>query len=482
MGIFTRFKEWFMNKFIPTQSIEKALGIKFQDMGDMPNLVEIWGNMYRGEPDWLSEKVKSLNLPSVMCSDLAKKAISELEVTCSIENRQTADVVTQLFMDDSLLPFLRHQVEYALGMGGVIMRPWVDMRAKKVRIGWYTADMILPVAWDGRRMTGVVLVDRKVMNSGGVKKFYIKLESHGFQDDGSYKISTKLFRSANETTLGTELGSFEDVSEWATIDPEVIINNLEAPLFVYMGTPWANNKLINNPTGCALFKDAVQSIEELDRTYSSLCWEREAGELAVFVDDSMIPSTLEGGQINYNISATEKRLYRKLEGESGKQLLEPWAPELRINDLLTKLKSDLALVCMQCHLDPGAYVYDSEKGAVTATEVRTKNQQTYGTVLDIQEQMIQPAIEEILDAVRSLQLLYSLQAFPTNLSLGLDWGDSILTDEGEDRANAQNEVVAGLRSKLSYMMEYRGMTQEQALSELVAIKGDTPQAVSFFGE
>jgi A118 family predicted phage portal protein len=480
MGIFARVKEFFMHLF-PVQSIEKALGVKFQDMGDMPPLIEIWGDMYRGDPHWLSDKTKTLNIPAVMCSDLAKKAVSELAVSCSVENQATANELTQAFMDESILPFLRHQVEYALAMGGIVMRPWYDTQAKKVKIGWYTADRVLPLAWDGRRMTGAVLIDRKVMISENGRIIYTKLESHQYQAGSTYTITTKLFKSSSETVLGTELADFSDVQEWSGIDPVVTINNLEDPLFVYMGTPWANNKLLNNPTGCAIFKDALESIEELDRTYSSLCWEREGGEMAVFVDDSMIPATMQNGQPVYEMDKPEKRLYRKLTGEAGKQLLEPWAPELRIDPLLTKLKSDLSLVCMQCHLDPGAYLYDSDKGAVTATEVRTKNQQTYGTVYDIQMQMVQPAIEQIINSVRELQLLYKQKAFPTNLSLGLDWGDSILVDEESDRTNAQAEVSSGLRSKLSYLMEYRGMTEEQAMAELAQIKGDTPQVASLFG-
>ena len=483
MGILSRFKEWIMTKF-SSQTIEKSLGIKMLNMGDMPELVQKWGSMYQGNPPWLSDKVLTLNFSTIICSDLAKKAISELQVKTSIGDNAKDDDLSQDFLDESVLPFLRSQVEYSLAMGGILMRPWFDQKSNKIRIGWYTAEQIIPLEWDNKRLTGAILVDQRNVTSFGVTTYYTKLEAHRFQSNGVYMITTRFFRSSSSSDLGQPmLDAGSVVKQWEGIDADITINNLSNPLFVYMGTPWANNKLLNNPTGCSIFKDAVQIIEELDKTYSSLCWEREGGELRLFVDQSMLPSKLVDGQLVYEIGdKADRRLYRKLDaGESSKELLEPWAPDLRIAPLITKLKSDLSLTCMACHLDPGAYVYDSDKGAVTATEVIKKNQQTYGTIVDIQVQMIQPAIEQIIDVARSVQLLYGIDAFQEDLSIGFDWGDSILVDSEAERANAQAEVSSGLRSKLNYLITYRNMTEEQARAELAQIKADTPAPVSFFG-
>ncbi len=136
---------------------------------------------------------------------------------------------------------------------------------------------------------------------------------------------------------------------------------------------------------------------------------------------------------------------------------------------------------MACHLDAGAYVYDQAAQAVTATEVRTKSQQTYGTIVDIQDQMIKPFISQLVDNIRAVQQLYETEAIPDEVMLGFDFGDSILTDEQSDRTNAQSEVTVGLRSKISYLMDYRGMTEQQALAEIERIKAETPVVTGFFG-
>ena len=39
----------------------------------------------------------------------------------------------------------------------------------------------------------------------------------------------------------------------------------------------------------------------------------------------------------------------------------------------------------------------------------------------------------------------------------------------------------GLRSKLNYLMEYRGLSEEDARRELELIDSETPQQIDFFG-
>lgn len=485
MNIFTRLKEWFMS-LLPVQDIEKKMGVRFRDMGDMPRAIAAWRDAYQGEPSWLSAAHgKSLNVAAVVCADIAKKSVLELEITASIG--ETADELTRDFISASVMPFLRREVEYSLAMGGVVARPWYDADARKIRIGWYTADMVLPTAWDGRRMTGCVLIDREVINSLGSSTVYTKLESHELSPAGTYVIRTKLFRQVGTASaLGQEV-PLSTVPKWATITPEVTITNVAEPLFVYMGTPWANTISIGNPTGVSLFAQAMSTLEEIDLAYSALRWERESGEAKIFLDDSLIPTRIvdkQGGgkMIVDDLSEVERRMYRKLNGSSdGKSLFERWSPELRTDAYITLIKANLSLFCMQCGLDAGAYIFDAETGAITAAEVRSKRQRTYGTIVDVQAQMVEPSIRAIVNAVRYIQALYDLQEFPVDTELGFDFGDSILIDEETDRVNAQSEVTQGLRSKLSYLMEYRGMTEQEAQQEIDRIKNETPAVTSFFG-
>ena len=71
-----------------------------------------------------------------------------------------------------------------------------------------------------------------------------------------------------------------------------------------------------------------------------------------------------------------------------------------------------------------------------------------------------------------MQILYDIDEFGEE-ELEVSFGDSILTDEDSVRDNAQKEVVSGLRSKLSYLMEYRGLTEEEARKEIDQMKEES---------
>ena len=481
MGVIGRFKEWVMS-LLPTKDIFKQMGVNPQFSASMPALIERWRNAYQGAPDWIkdTETQKSLGFPTIVCWDLAKKAIGELTISASHPTAEgKKDMVDDFatgFIKLMVNPYLRNQVEYSLAMGGVVARPWYDQKAKKVRIGWYTADMALPTAWDGKRLTGVVLVDRIVRDKEGSKTVYTKLESIQPNAAG-WIISTKLYKSTNETQLGLNV-PLAAVPLWADINPEVTILGDVCP-FSYMATPWANNQDFNNPQGTSLFRDAMSILPELDKAYTSLCWEIESGKARIFIDDAMVEVDPATGEDKLN--QLDRRLYRKLSSVEGKDLLEPYSPTLRVEQLNAAIKTQLSVACMACHLDAGAYVYDQASNAITATEVRTKSQQTYGTIVDIQDQMIKPFVSQLIDNIRAVQSLYAVEEIPDDILLGFDFGDSILTDEETDRANAQSEVSAGLRSKMAYLMEYRGMTEADAIEEIERIKAEMPVATPFFG-
>ena len=488
-GLWTRAKEWVMS-LLPVQDVYDKMGAKPQVSVNMQTLIESWKAAYQGSPSWLTTNTKTMGFPSIVCWDIAKKAIGELEISASLPTpegqKAVAEEFSTAFIKKSIRPFIRSQVEYALAMGGIVARPWYDQDAGKARIGWYTASNALPTAWDGKKMTGVILIDQITKNTKGTNTTYTKLESiepaDGISDAqgiiaAGWKIVTKAFKSSISSSLGVEIPLSSGPAQWADITPEVQVIGDVCP-FAYMGTPWANNQDINSPQGTSIFRDAMSQLEELDRAYTNLSWEIEAGKAALFIDESLLDSDEDG---NVSLNQTERRLYRKVHSGGDSDLLEPYNPNLRVDQLNAALKTQLSVICMNCHLDAGAYIYDAAANAVTATEVRTKQQQTYGTILDIQDNMIIPFVGDLIDTVRAVQILYKSEAIPDTIQIGLDFGDSILVDEGTDRINAQSEVTQGLRSKLSYLMEWRGMTEAQALEEIKRISDETPTQTSFFG-
>lgn len=216
-----------------------------------------------------------------------------------------------------------------------------------------------------------------------------------------------------------------------------------------------------------------------------MAWERWAGDTRVYVADSMIPQrkTTDGKFID-DITALDKKLYRKMEGsfESGNKLFEVVTPSLRFESYINECNSIISMACKSMALDAKAFLVDRQGNPVTAEQILSEKNETYTTILALQEKMIIPALRGVLDNIRVLQILYSINPkLPENdKDISISFGDSVMTDEQTEKKMAMDEVTRGVRSKLSYLMEYRNMTEEEARKELEEIKADTP-VIDYFG-
>ena len=473
MSIFSRMKDFFLG-LSRNSKVAEQMNVVFRLPEDMAEYIKEWRDCYMAIQ--YNKDENHSGIASLIAGDLARQALSELSVTVGAE-------AEPVFTEADNLD-IRHNVEQAIALGGCVYRPYFNGTA--VKGTWYPADRILPTQWEGRDLVGVVLVDYYISGSGTSAEVFTKLEAHGTDvTDNKYHIRTKLFRNFS---YGDAVGAFTGtevplsmVPEWADITPDIIIESPIAPTFVYFGSPAPNNKSPDSPLGVSIFKDALPWIKAFDEAMNAMIWENTTGKTKLFVSDTMIPQKIlriangDGRKTVTmdDLDALEKKLYKKMSTESGKDLFERWAPELRFDSFITGMNFYLHMICLLCGLDPGQYVFDEKSYAVTAREIKSKLQRTYHTISDIQQFMVAPAVRKMVAAVSQLQYLYGVKdAIPFGEEISIDFGDSILMDEESEKANAQLEVQTGLRSKKSYLMEYRHLTEEEADLELEQMNAD----------
>lgn len=477
MGMISSIVDFFRG-LIRNKNIAQSMQTTFKLPEDMLGMIEVWKGLYMGIQTVPGEKDECCGIVSMICNDLTKKAMGELKIGVGYKGSSEFDI--GLFDNEDMIT-LREQVEYAIALGGVVMRPVV--RGGRVVEEWYTPDRIIPTDWDKRTMTGVTLVDYFVQMENNTPVTYVKLESHGYSNvDGLYHIRTKAFKDFSFTHSATGVGGgtgwvgkevpLAVVPDWADITPDIVIVNATVPTFVYIGTPFANNKVFNQPMGVSIFKDSIPWVYEFERAFTSARYENRHGRSKAFVASTMIPQKLlksiDGSKGIYidDLSELDKEFYRKLETESAADLFEQWAPNLRFENYENYMNFLLHMICLTAGLDPGQYVFDEASYAVTAKEIISKQQKTYSTIVDLQRYMITPAIHHIIDCTRQLQYLYDLPAIPEGINVAVDYGDSILIDEEQERQNAMLEVQSKLRSRKDYLLTQRGLTEEEAEAEL----------------
>lgn len=475
MGLVSRVRSWLMNfLFGDETTIKRATGLVPALSTDMMRQIELWRSVYSGNPPWLKDPDwdRTASFAKLVCQDIAGKACNEFEISTGDEELD-AEIMHSI---SSVLP---DKVEAALALGAVASRPFYDMETMRIAVDWYTADRIIPVAWDAGELVSAILIDYAYIDRD---HSYIKLETHRLdRGTGSYSIASKAFTYGGGS-MGQEV-ALSTVPQWAGITPEVTLSGLSHPLFSYMRTPFTNN-LDLTPVGISLFANALDQLRELDETFSTMVWEREATKAKAFVDESMIPQRVDAsGRLVDDISAFDRKYYRKLAGrEVSENLFEVSTPEPRLAHYKDHMQAVISYACTVMQLSSNSYTTDASGMPATAKQVLSEDKRTYTTVLGIQNKMVIPALRSLLDAIRVLQSLYGVSpSLPeSDDDITIKFGDSVMIDEETERQQALSEVRDGVRSKLSYLMEYRGLSEEDARAELEAIKADQPE-IDYFG-
>ena len=111
--------------------------------------------------------------------------------------------------------------------------------------------------------------------------------------------------------------------------------------------------------------------------------------------------------------------------------------------------------------------------SLKATEVISENSKAFRT-----KKRDEITINDcIYDLVRAICELEGIKT--NNITITPD--DSIIEDKNTEMTRAQLEVTQGLRSKKSYLMEFKGMSEEEAEEELEKIKEEKMSNQEAFG-
>lgn len=446
-----QFIQGWLNKMLSTQNVKQALGVDVAVTPLMAEALQLWSLLYTNQAPWLSKDVKSLQLPAAIAGELARAVT--IEMKAEVTGSARAEFLNEQI--EYILPKLRQMVEYGNAKGGLVFKPYV--KDDEICVEFIQADMFYPVSFDANgNMTAVVFSDQRKIGQW----YYTRLEYHTMIGNGC-QIRNAAFRSSDTSSLGQSV-PLSEVSDWADIEPEATITNIDAPLYGYFRYPQANNIDPTSPLGVSCYARAVGLIEDADKLYSNLVWEFESGKRALFVDALAIDKDDQGNLVN-----PLGRLYRTLKsgGQIGKseELFEEWSPEFREAAIKAGINDILRQIEFTCGISYGV-LSDPQVVAMTATEIKTTQQRFYATVSDTQK-----ALETALD-----QLLYAMDTWATLANLApkgtyttdYEFDDSIIVDDAIQQATNKSAVDMGAMSKLEWRIRTYGETEEVAKKKI----------------
>ena len=467
-AIWAKIREVF-GRVIPYQTIQQAEQIETPLSAEMIRALQLWYQLYLDKAPWLGEHVQSLNLPAFISAELARQVVVELKwnITGKGADGSTQDAAGDDIMNpraeylkkefEKLIRQLRLKLEQGCAAGGMLVKPYPNEDDGHIYFDWAMNWGICPLAFDDDgNLSDVVIPD--VFLAG--KTIYTRLERHTLTPDGVL-IRQRAFRSASRDTVGTEI-PLTEVDRWASLKPEVLIQNTGGQLFGWFRVAAANNVEVDSPMGASVYAKAVELIKQADKQYSRLLWEFEGSELAIDVDPTVLRPRR--GADGMEMPKLNERLFRAVDVSKGEgDLYNVFAPQIRDANIINGLNQLLIRIEDLTGLSRGT-LSDANVEARTATEIKTIKQRTYTTISDNQA-ALEACLRDVVRVMDTYATIYNL-APAGEYDVSFEWDDSILTDTDLQTQERLMLLNAGIVSKVEFREWYFGETRAQALAAI----------------
>lgn len=449
---------------------KKEFDVKGISSEQMEIAQTIWESVLSGKPPWADEDTRTINFAKFLCSFTAKKACLELRV--SIEGSERADYINKCIAKMIEKSF-RNNTENACGLGGVILKPSGNYMEDNA------IDFILPGSYIITEKTsngdirGIIFIDRITKN----EKWYTRLEYHHFvegpENEQYYAIQNKAYMSRGNNSLGNRI-RLEDVPEWASVEPEIIMDNVEKALFGYLKMPFNNTIEYGSPEGVSIFSNALEELKDLD-----VAWTRKSDEVydsqhMLFVDESSVSRKNERGIVE---KIKLPRVVKGLRmGVDAKSTIDQYTPTILAEDRIKDINSILSMIATKAGFSQGQFVIDEKTGSVTATEIMSDDLETVGTITDIRTS-IKKAIKDLAYALNKYcDVFFDMPDGYVNV-LDENMADEdvfyfkdLLATFEQDRKRAYQLMTQGIYSKVKYLTEYEGFSKEEAEQMLAEVQ------------
>ena len=420
---------------------------------EMAGALELWYALYRDRAPWKQPgTVKSLNLAAAAAGEIARQVT--LELKWDVTAKGGGDGARAAFLKEQmarLMDVLRQKLEQGCAAGGMLVKPWPDLKGGRLCFDFAMDWSLWPLAFDGEgNLADVIIPD--VFRDG--ETIYTRLERHTLNGE-DVTITQRAFKTTHEDSLGTEV-PLTSVERWASLEPEVTVTGAGGMLFGWYKVAAANTVDADCALGASVFAKAVDVAREIDLQYSRLLWEFEGGELAVDVDPTALYEKSDG--YGRPLPRLNERLFRAVD-TGADSTYEVFAPALRDGSLVNGLNQLLIRFEDLVGLARGTFS-DANVDARTATELKLVRQRGYATVADNQR-ALEKCLRDVLRAMDRYASIYRL-APEGEYEAVFEWDDSVLTDVEQQLQQRLQLVQAGAMSRAELRQWYLGESEEQA--------------------
>lgn len=353
-------------------------------------------------------------------------------------------------------------VQMAYGVGRVFLIPYV------LEGNIYTDIIPQGRAWTTRRVGDDVVGIGVVADIRTVgKETFTRLTSYDWNaETKEFVIENKAIR-----TNGSE-APLSIVEEWASIEPYILISDVEKPLFAYVDCP-KDNRRTDSLQGAPITYGCEETIEQIKKCIRQYQDEFDLKETWLGVDRVMLDK---------NGQPDNSKLYKTFNGKSAESLFEIFSPDIRDASFRARLLDLFALLEKQVGTSSGILT-PAETANATATQVRRAMYDTF-SVVDRMRGAINTAIDDLCYIYTVYMRLISIP-FDAAYAVTKEWGEIMPTDRAEQFSILlQGHSADAVKTVEIRRFIYPDETQEEAIAAVKEIQESKPEPVlpDFFGE
>lgn len=451
-------------------------------VGDIYDYQQIWYSWYRGNVadfHFYNEIVNgqsvqkerlTMNMPKKNCEDISKLLWTE-KTQIELDNEESTKRLWEI-LDSNENGFTVNFPMFlekgcAIGTGALIE---YKNNEDKTIIDYIMGDVIIPYKYTNSYINGIITVSRFKEESRKKKWIYTHITYHEYED-GKYTTLNELYRSESETELGREMNfnsMFPDIKESDEIETDT-------PRFQIFKPNLANNIDMNSPMGISILANSIDRYKSIDMKYDSFYREFKLGKKRILVDPTAMKATMqadeEGNVRHVQYFDSNDEAYVGINGMEG-QPVKDIDFSLRADDHIKSINMDLNWLSSNIGLGNNFYKFD-DGGLKTATEVMSENAEAFRTKVHY-DIIVNDVIENLV------KVICEMESIPyTRITIIPD--DSIIEDKNSEQIRALQEVSQGLRSKKSYLTDVKGMSDEEATTELELITNEKQSNQEAFG-
>lgn len=477
MGLITWIRTVFNKLF--KQKIEQEFNTDIQLSSVMEAYIAKCYNITAGKPFWSNpeDDVHSINFAGYI--DDVTAGLVTLDLGIEISGNRRAEYLQK--QADYVLSVIHDKVSEGLGNCGLMFKPNGD-----------TIDYIEPGCFAPTEMdsNGNILgcVFQSQIERGGF--IYTRLEWHRFEDmqndDGKtgkmYRITNYAYKTPDTEFTDWALADpgkscpLTEVKEWANIQPDIGIMNVEQPLYAYFKNPAPNRVDRTSPLGVPVWANCIKELKDLDVAWSRKSTETEDSKHMTFVSQSAIQYN------NEHVKSTLPRFVRGLEmGVDGDNTIQEHVATLLTDQRIKDINSILAMISTKCGFSQGMFQLDEKTGMMTATQVEADDQETIRTIKNIRD-ALQDTILNLLYGCNVMADLYTDE--PAELwesikeNISFSFGD-ILYNYEEDKLNWWKYRIQGDVPAYMYYMKFEKLSEEEAKKMVNEAKKENKESSIF---